>query len=148
MTEDLGNSPVPLTEDILDKKGDYVNTFFEYITKEGIMIIEYANVTTGTTNLYTVPKNHNLYLISAHMSSYCDGGGGAGSVTPVIQLAGVYSRYILSCKFDVATKDNQETHEVYTIPIKLEEDSVLRVVGTPNTATTGVIKGYLVKKPI
>jgi len=141
--------PISLTEDILDKKGDFVNTFFEFITKEGLNINVRADVTSVTTvTLYTVPNKKVFYLIGSALTSFCDGTGIAGTTGGSFVSTNQHST-LLTIRHDRGVQSNDALSQTYPYGLKFEEGEAITLgTGVDNTECFGSIQGIEVNKDI
>jgi len=65
---ELGESNVPLTEDIIKRTDEFVPTFFEFLSRDGLQIIRSLQNIGASTVLYTVPARKRFYLTSLNVS--------------------------------------------------------------------------------
>ena len=140
---------IALTEDILDKKGDFINTFFEFVSKEGTQINERANrVSQGTTAIYIVPERHIFFLMSANLSSFCDGGGVAGTQGGSTISTDQFST-ILTTFDDRGIVSHQTVSTQFPYGLKFEGGEVINLgINVDDTQAFGSIQGFEIKKEI
>lgn len=141
--------PIALTDDILNKSGEFTNTFFEWVSKEGRQINQRANrVSSGTTTIYAVPEKHIFYLMSANLSSFCDGGGVAGTQGGSTIGTAQFST-ILTTFDDRGIVSHQSVSTTFPYGLKFEAGEIITLgLNVADTQCFGSIQGFEIKKEI
>lgn len=138
---------IALTEDILDKKGDFVNTFFEFISKEGTQIIEFGSVNGGTTQIYRVPDKHIFYLTTLTISG--SNNSSNSNTAAGIEITGpIVKTFLIRLVTDVGP--SVPIHDAITLsfnpPLRFEENTIFSVGSA--VRGDGIITGIEIKKEI
>jgi len=68
MVDELGVSDVPLTEDVVKRSKEFQQTFFEFLSRDGLQIVRNAVVNATSTTLYTVPTKKRFFLTAVYVS--------------------------------------------------------------------------------
>lgn len=130
---------IPLTEDILDKKRDYIITKTEKIIEEGELII---------SDDYTVPDNHEFYLFSVSLSAVLS--SAVANATLKLYVGSTSNNVATITDGFVAgstiTGVNQST--VFPVPIKVEQGKRVWISNSSFNYPDGKFTGFLVKKEI
>lgn len=140
---DLGESNVSLTEDAIKRKIEHIQTFYEFISREGLQIRFGLNA--ANTNVYTVPKKKIFYLFAMNVQS--DNSGivtapngwefiESGSNFPLCQITGL------------GAGDIQQNTLFPGIPIRFDEDITFSFVKHANMLAVGFMFGFEVDKEI
>jgi len=140
MTEEIGGG-VPIEKDILPTEREFFPTYYEHLFKGAKQIIkDDILIGGGTSTMYTVPLNHELYISSAHLSAESTG----------VKIASInLSDGVVLLRTYVFTNSAQNMSISYPIPLKIEENTVITLRGTDASIDClGGFTGFLVKKPL
>lgn len=140
---------VPLEKDLLVKKIIDTQTFYEFISRQALVINRRANLTaTGTTIIYTVPANKVFYLMTANLSSFCNGTGVAGASGGSTISTDQFST-ILTLLDDRGIVSHQSTSTQFQYGLKFEQnENIILGTNVDNTSAFGSIQGFEVAKEI
>lgn len=146
--EDVSN--VPLTEDILKKKLDFVKSWSEWAIDNRLFVI--ADGDTGAT-IFTVPKNQALYITSCWITGSINPPIGAEFARGGLQIrgGGVNGlRHMIRVHVGAITGQNQSNSLSFNMPVKLEEGQSVLISNDGDDAGrfSGGFVGFLVDKRI
>jgi len=143
---ELGESKVPLTEDVIKRTDEFEQTFFEFIARDGIQINRRAELTSSTTTtLYTVPIGQVFYLMNSNLSSFCNGGGGAGTGGAFISTS--QHATLLTIRMDQTIVSSTAFSTQYPYGLKFQEgESITLGLNVTNSQCFGSIQGFEIAK--
>jgi len=142
---ELGESNVSLKEeDITRRPKEFQQTFFEFISREGIQIIIHGGTTTNAT-IYTVPNNKEFHLFNIVVTISGDGAGAGGSYSVTKQGTSIilYQINLPSNSTDLISQSIS-----YPIPIKFESNENIRIDGQATGPINVIIFGIELSKEI
>ena len=142
-------SDVPLEEDILKKKRDFIKTWSEWATLDASrqLIINGEQFGAGSTTLLTVPENETFFVTSAMLNVASDtlaSGTGTGRV-------GIINGSIQEFFF-IRFQGAEQVESVavsYPMPLIVRSGQVIRVAATgAATDAAASITGFFLPKKI
>lgn len=146
MVAGLGESNVPLTEDILKKEFEFVKTFLEWISNGNAeqIIRDAARTTGGTSTLYTVARNTTLFITSAWIAGV---GTSIGTVINFfLEEADRNLKFLRNYSFENTPSSSSIT---YSMPIRIESgQSIVFTIAIGQASAAGGFTGYLLPKRI
>lgn len=150
MVLQLGKSKVPLEEDLIKKKIEFVKSWVEFAADNFERVLQKTTASTGT--FFTVPDRKTLYITSAWIA-FSDLAAGATSNSEYVLSIGSASSAVsafLSLSKPNVNEDNGAISSTYPMPIKVESDQVVRLTGGTSAAhqITAGFTGFLVDKRI
>ncbi len=107
-----------------------------------------ASDTSGTSIIYTTPKNHDFYLTYAMLSSMDDSASDNVKTRLQINIKGSTNVALIEHRSLSLVADNSNTAIEFTAPILLERNSsilVSNVFSVGNSTKTGIIAGYIIE---
>lgn len=138
---ELGKSKVPLEEDLIKKKIEFVKSWVEWASDNEEQIIKHSAEPSGT-NFFTVPANKTLYLSSAFAAG---SGTSAGALNLRYLVTGALST-ILACVWPAGGSGNNSLS--FPMPLKIKDGESLEI--GHNNAVQFVLgfQGFIVDKRI
>jgi len=129
-------SDVPLTEDILKKKVEFVKSWLEWASENRRQILVDAASANGSTSLFVVPENETLFITSAWVAN-------TASDETSLRVRGNNPVLILLRCF---TGSNSIS---YPMPIKIESGTEIfsLTTGAANAGSAG-FQGFVIPKLI
>jgi len=143
MVTELGESKVPLTKDIINRTKEFQQTYFEFLSREGVQIK--IGSRTSTSPIYTVPTNKLFYLVAmnfqceVNVASGIPSGwrfqdSGSGAVQEICVVVGDILNQI------------QHNNLFPAIPIRFEEGTTFDLQIDANVSGAGFMFGIEVDK--
>ncbi len=139
-------SDVPLEEDILKKKVEFIQTWIEFAAQNFEQVIESANVTVNINNFFTVPDKKTLYITSAFINAFATVGLAAKAACN-FQVLNDPETKILACIID-GTITSQNISINFPMPLKFESGIILQIGVDSNMDAIVGFHGFLVDKLI
>jgi len=130
MVEGIGESDVPLTQDIVKREKEFDQTFLEFIFRTGTERFFTGEVVNAADVIYTVPENKTAYLVEVHI---CKDSTGAGTGHVAVGQNGSLQTYFIASRIT----DAAETNIQLAFPILMQQGQTIEV--NSNDLTLGVI---------
>ncbi len=144
----LGDSPKPLTEDVVKIKPLTVApTFAEWVSDGNAeQIILFKQQTgAGNTEMYKVPDNFTLFITNATLNTWCTAGAPSARRGAISFRAD--TNFILSVLL-VAGNSSENISQIFTMPIRVNSGDIIRVSSFAGSNTLALIKGFLLPRKI
>lgn len=143
MTGELGGG-VPIEKDIIPSQREVFPNYFEHLFKDGIKIVKMLNhVGTHASTLYTVPQNHEFYLLSGWITGYSSGGAGH------VRLETSENSEVSILKTEINANGSNSSFVTTPYPLKYNENMSFNMTTFgANIVGDCCIFGILIKKTI
>lgn len=141
----LGESDVPLEEDLIKKKVEFVRSWVEFHSDQDKQVIE-TRGTTGT--MFTVPDKNTLFITSAFIDLRNTNVISSGTVRI---FAGATNKVILQINSgsDSSRAVGIATNSLsYPMPIKIESGQTVELSISSSVGGFAGIQGFLIDKRI
>lgn len=143
----LGESNVPLEEDILRRKVEFVQSWIEWNAQNSEQIIRNNSANNSTEVIFTVPDNQTFFLTSACIS-VANQGTSANRVGTLFRdnISATDSVFLrVGCHNAVSVNSISLS---FPMPLKFESGSVIQHNAGSTTDSRACIQGFLVSKRI
>jgi len=133
---------IPLTEDVLKKKEEFVKTWGEFQGSDGEQIIIADEISgSGTSTFFNVPANNTLFITNAWITAT---GSGTNSLSG-IQLSTHSSSKIVAVRTKLINATEAATQN-FNMPLKVEAGAGVVLASGLATTTNGGFSGFLISK--
>jgi len=145
---ELGKSKLPLEEDLIKKKIEFIKTWSEWASQnEERAIANSFLVNNNTKTIFTVPKGKTLFITSAYLAIENHGATSTARTAVLVEAASFNE--ILSI---TAAGTSSNAHSLnFTHPIKIEEEEIIQLVPDSGFASARAVagfRGFLIAKRI
>jgi len=142
-------SDVPLTEDILKKPIEFVNSWVEWAAKTKIQELFDTFSNSGGANeaMFTVPLNQILYITSAWVN-VSHNSGVAGLRLSSILLSGQENDVRIIRTQTRAVDSSSALSLTYPTPIKVNEGVAVTFLNSNNSEGSAGFQGFLIDKSL
>ena len=142
-------SDVPLEQDILKKKIEFIQSWTEFAAQNFDQVIRSAQRgTAGNQVLFAVPENNTLFITSAWCSMIAHTIGGGTSTGGILIPNGVFLVGVVLTGTSAGLNSNSNSLNL-TMPVKIESGGLVQI-NNPDTfkRTAAGFTGFLVPKRI
>lgn len=148
MVAGLGDSPVPLDQNVVKRKPLIVSpTFMEWVADGNAeqIFIGAARTIAGTSSIITIPNNFTLFITSASLNIVCTGVGAPTLRQGSIQIRG---DTILAAQVFAIGAANRDSNS-FPMPLRISSNEAIELVLSANNArVVATIQGFLLPRKI
>ncbi len=141
-------SDVPLTEDILGEKQNFVLGYYEWLSTKGTQVLVSTFAINTPVLIYTVPEGFVLFLTNAYLSWAMSAGLGVATPASVLYIDDITaSRSILRLDALGNIEKSLCSSKAFGIPFAIQGGSKVFLTGSDSKVrTNGGFTGFLVQK--
>ncbi len=145
---ELGKSDVPLEEDLIKKKIEFVKSWTEWNAINSEQISKHLDRFNAIGTIYEVPENKTFFLTFAQIVCYTTGVAPLGDKTSWI-FAGATNNPIIKIDFPLrAAFEHGEANANFTMPLKFESGQKILLTAGTETFAHATLIGFLIDKKI
>lgn len=134
---------VPLTEDILKKKKEFVKTWLEWAAENREQVIRSGKTGSGSTiTLFTVPDKNTLFITNTWFAHTNTGGASAGNNRYKIGNDFIYDFGL------IAVAGSRSVSNSHPMPLRVQEKQTITITSSTNYLIQGGFQGFLEPKKI
>ena len=149
--DDLG-SDVPLEEDILKKKIDFVKTWLEWAAENREQKVQFLSASGGQSVNFVVANNITFFITNVHIDLSTETGATGGASSANLFIEGTSKRLGILNHREINQQPLVSTYQMsFPMPIKIQanEKITFTVTGNINQALGhAIVSGFIIPKRI